>query len=163
MINKILEIEIKILLLKHGYKSIITALSKIKDTSIESVISDIEKQEERNLLNKNKKAIKTDYIDLVYSKIQAHENKEYLLSLLTQFQNKTFLPELKDVRKFIEQSGGNPVKAKSRMDSVKILFETLMKMNGAKIIEINNQQKNYKSNVFSELSNEIIEKSNPNK
>jgi hypothetical protein len=123
--REILDLEISLLLLKHSRRSVLQAIARRERLS-----DDVVEQEFRSLLSvnnasnrKKKSSPKPFDIDSV---ISGREDKALLLrELNARFENRTFLPELKDVKRFFDRHGGHSTVLKSRILSQSSLFRLM--------------------------------------
>ncbi|MBX8555889.1 hypothetical protein K5D43_15490 [Pseudomonas cichorii] len=120
-----IEYDISVLLLRYGKSAVLRALSHKINMSHEGLISELERArvaQEVSFLKKKRVEAKFN-LDAV---LAGHEGKDlFLRKLLERFENRTFLPELKDVKRFFERYGGSSVQLKSRASSQLKLFRLL--------------------------------------
>ena len=155
MKKELLEIEVRLLIYKYGYGSVLSTLAIIKESTtieIESLLSAIE---QRGKLHSTKKQ-KSDF-DITEEIIKDSSHYEELKKLALNYHNKIFLPQLKDAKKFLERSGINVGKIKSRKLATKKVFQLLREFDLIKLKEILNSHEGNKESAFSALSREIID------
>ena len=88
MKNYLLEIEVRLLILKYGYRNILSVLAKVKENSVEqveSLLRDIECREGRP-----KTVVQRNTLDVVEEIIKDHQNYELLKSLRLATTIKSF-------------------------------------------------------------------------
>ena len=154
MKKEILNIEIELLIVKYGYKNILEALSKIKGISIDEIEFSIASLQKKSDMRKpiRKKSI----IEVAEDVISGAEHYTSLHKLAIKYRNKEFLPQLKDVRRFLERSGIESNKLKSRVDSTKKVFEFLKGLSKHEIESLLTEIPENGESAFSALANEII-------
>ncbi len=155
MKKELLNIEIRLLIQKYGYKAIMQSLADVKGTSIEEITTLVVALENKNRQVKKSEKTKSD-IDLIIEQVSCHDNSELLTDLANRFQNKTFLPQLKDVKRFFERLGVNAGNIKSHSRSTKKLFEQLRSLPKEELESILEEVPSSGESTFSALANEII-------
>lgn len=155
--KELLTIEVRVLLMKYGYKKLIQALSEVKSDSIEKIGEDLRKLE---LLKRNKSKPHTRSIDDIVSKIinDNPEKADQLCKLAARYENKTFLSQLKDVRQFLERNSVNPKTPKSRHFAASQVFRTLASLDISQLEEYLVTSGTGTDNVLSILSDQIMGK-----
>jgi len=125
MTDKILELEIRLLLVKHGRRKVIETLAHLKSQTIEEIERELSDAEQKP---KPKRSPATAS-DLVNSEIQKRpEISEALRRLASSFEARTFLPQLRDVQRFLERIGTPVRKPKSRAAVMPTLIRALARM-----------------------------------
>ena len=155
MKNYLLEIEVRLLILKYGYRNILSVLAKVKENSVEqveSLLRDIECREGRP-----KTVVQRNTLDVVEEIIKDHQNYELLKKLALGYDNKVFLPQLKDVKRLLERSKVDTKNIKSRMQATKKVFEVICDYSLAEIKEMVPIQNATNESAFSALAREIID------
>lgn len=155
MKKDLLNIEIRLLIQKYGYQAIMQSLADIKETSIEEITDLVIALENSKKQANNPKKAKND-IDLILKQVANHDNSELLIELLNRFQNKTFLPQLKDVKRFLERLGMNVGNINLRASSAKKLFGKLQSLRKEELESILEEVPINGESAFSALANEII-------
>lgn len=153
----ILSIEVRVLLVKYGYRKLIQALSEVKSDSIEKIEEDIRKLE---LSKRNKSKPHAEPIDDIVSKIINNnlEKADQLRKLAASYENRTFLPRLRDVRQFLERNSVNPRILKSRPSAVSQVFRTLASLDISQLEEYLVASGTGTDNALSILSDQIMGK-----
>jgi len=154
MKKEILNIEIRLLIVKYGYKNILEALSKTKGTSIDEIESLIVSLEKKSTMRKATR--KKSVMEVAEDVISGAEHYTSLHKLAIKYQSKEFLPQLKDVRRFLERSGLKSNKLKSRLSSTKKVFEFLGGLSKYELESLLTEIPENGESAFSALANEII-------
>ena len=155
MKKNILNIEIRLLIEKYGYKTVLSSLSEIKNTSLEEIESLMVSLESKKTSGRKQARKKTE-LELAEKTISGSENSELLIELGKRFQNKTFLPQLKDVKRMFERSRIDSSNIKSRHSSTVKLFELLKRMSKHELEALLSEVQDNSESAFSALSKEII-------
>jgi hypothetical protein len=98
--DDLLKLEVRLLLLQHGRKKVVQTLAALGEQTLEQLENDLRAAEERKPTKKRK----------VFSVSEAVANAarerpdaaELLQLLVTRYENRTFLPQLKDVQRFLD-------------------------------------------------------------
>ncbi len=83
------------------------------------------------------------------------EKSKYILELARRFENKTFLPQMRDVRNFLVPFGLDRNILKSRVDSAQKVIEKLCELSPSELAELVDFVPSGNS-AFSELAGEIM-------
>jgi hypothetical protein len=122
MTDKLLEIDVRLLLLRHGRKGVLEALARLEGRTIEDLDRELLAAEQKP----KKKRQQPDIEDVVAAECQ--KRPEPLRSLAAAFERRVFLPQLRDVQRFLERLGVSSPKLKSRAAAMPILIRVLSKM-----------------------------------
>jgi len=150
-----LEIELRLLIQKYGYNSILRTLAFIKESSLEQIETLLFRIEQRGNRSKTKKQ-KSD-IEVAEETIKDSANYEVLKQLALGYHNKRFLPQLKDVKRFLSQSGIDIGNIKSRVLATKKVFELLKGFGLRELEELIPSYERNEESAFSSLAKEIID------
>lgn len=122
MTDELLQLELRFLICRHGKQRILAVLARLGDQTVDELEGQI-----RELEGKKKvKAPRPSIIDRAISEGKQHpELAESLRALAVRFQNRTFLPNLRDVQRFLDQTGLSKEKLKSREAAVPLLMRAL--------------------------------------
>ena len=103
MTDDLLKLEVRLLLLRHGRKKLVQTLAALGEQTAEQVESELRAAEERKPSKKRKVP---SVSDAVANACRERPDAVELLQLLaTRYENRTFLPQLKDVQRFLDRSG----------------------------------------------------------
>ncbi len=156
--QEILEIEVSLLFIKYGYNKIVEAISKIKNEPINEVELKLNSIKKITIDNKISKENYVDAVSTVTKLISPNSDiAPKLIELAKKWDNKLFLPQMNDVRKFMERNGAEKYDKKSRKLSVKDVFVLLSKMDKKSLDELLNET-SVISNDLSIISNQIFKK-----
>jgi hypothetical protein len=123
--NDLLDIDAQLLVLRYGRIKVLQALARIGDQSVEELQLQLRTISERP---KPKRA-EPSTMDLVAA--QTQENPAIaapLRTLAVRFENRTFLPQLRDVQRFLDRAGIAHSKLKSRTTAAPLLIGALAKL-----------------------------------
>lgn len=125
MTDKAPELEIRLLLLRYGRRKILEALAHLEDQSVDEIERELSAAERKP----KRKRTAASSLDIVAAETQKRpEVSEQLQTLASLFEARVFLPQLRDVQRFLERAGTSVRKPKSRAAVMSVLFRTLAKM-----------------------------------
>jgi hypothetical protein len=112
--QELLDLELRLLMLRHGRTRLLESLAHLEGTTpdeIERLISQIEASQPR------KKRKEPPSVEVLVDRLAAvePERREKILSLAREYERGRFLPQLRDAIRFCHQRGLN-VRPKSRRD-----------------------------------------------
>lgn len=124
MSSTYLQYEVALLLAKYGKNAVLSALAekvKLSHEQLESLLKELPTKKAPRHARKSSATV-----DSIEEMVRDHPAKAHLLRTLHgRFRNRTFLPELRDVRGFFEQHSRNLGATKSRSESFRRLFKLL--------------------------------------
>lgn len=122
--SQLLDYEILLLLAKHGKERILTALADKLHLTMDELQCRLE--ELKLIQPKHGRRKQLDPEEFLDGLLKRYPSKSENLKLLyTRYDSKAFLPELRDVRAFLDRHSSNPAPVKSRMEALPQLFELL--------------------------------------
>lgn len=151
----ILELELEILVLKYGRQKVYKAFANIQGKSEVEIYYKVKSLKELKEKRASKKRPKKLPLEIAEEIISGSANEEQLNKLAILFQNKQFLPQLKDVRRFLERQNINTT-VRSRSNSTRSIFETLKHCNKEELDELLIDSKTDEQSSFAKLSDQII-------
>src|SRR3989304_8877560 len=99
MSDELLNLDVRLLILRYGRRKVLQALAKLNDQTPEQLEQHLEAAEQRR--KTKAKPSKHSIMDFVESESRGRsEIVEPLRALALAFQNRTFLPQLRDVQRF---------------------------------------------------------------
>jgi len=122
---EILELEVSLLLVKHGKESILKALARRMRLSDSELESDLRKLLTASYALEAKKKSQGKQFSLAPLLVGREEKADSLRLLLARFENRTFLPELKDIKRFFDRHERHTPTFKSRQSAQAPLFKAL--------------------------------------
>ena len=118
MNDKFLEFELRLLTLRYGRHELLHALARLGEQTPEELEQQIRRAEERRKAKPPRPAI----MDLVAGECRERpEITELLRALAIKFENRVFLPNLRDVQRFLDRNDAVQGKLKSRNASAPVL------------------------------------------
>jgi hypothetical protein len=125
--DELLKLELRLILLRHGRRRVVEALAALGEQSPEGVEADLRAAE------KNKRQVKTRHVrsatELAAEFARGRpDSAEALQKLAARYENRAFLPQLRDVQRFLERAGMPRKKLRSRREAAKEVMILLCKL-----------------------------------
>lgn len=123
--KEFVNIDVSLILLRHGRTAVLSAIAHQIGMSEKELTGEIERLRAAKQASIAKKNKRSNVFDLEAVLVGGDEKTGYLRSLSDRFDNRTFLPELKDLRRFLERHGNGASFVKSRANAKTKLFRIL--------------------------------------
>ena len=122
---QLLDIDVQLLILRYGRPKVLQALARLGKQTVE----DLEHQLRAAAQKPKAKRPNPPATDLLASVCQERpEITEFLRELAVRFDNRTVLPHLRDVQRFLDRIDPPPRKLKSRAAAAPLLMRALAKL-----------------------------------
>ena len=152
---RFLDCEIALLLAEYGKEPVLAALARklaLSEVELETLLSQIEKGKPTE--RRAKSVPKTDPIETA---VAEHPDKaEQLRKIGARFQNRLFLPELRDVKRFFEQHARNLGRPKSRQQALPKLLSLLAEIDAAELDTLSQSREGAEYSSLGVISDEIL-------
>ena len=153
MNERFLELELRLLILQYGRQKVVRALARLAEQTPEELEQQFRAAEETGKAKRPKPSL----MDLVTFEGREHPEIEEPLRLLAiAFQNRTFLPHLRDVRRFLDRTDSTHGKLKSREAAAPVLFRALGKLTRDELLRLAHNNDAPGESDFSLLAREIM-------
>jgi len=146
--DEILSIEISLLLIKYGEKRVLKSLSKVLGIDIKDLnsklqcITEIKKKDK--VVNSQKTSRGVNDI------IKQNPQKADLLNILyDRYLNKTFLPELRDIKRLLNRHSIDTKAVKQRNSAASKVFKLLASLEEKELQDLTQQQDQDRANFSS--------------
>jgi hypothetical protein len=123
--SEMLELEVSLLLVRHGKQSVLKAIARRMRLSDFELETDLRKLSDASYALAAKKKSRGKPFLLAPLLIGRAEKADTLRLLQARFENRTFLPELKDVKRFFDRYEKHTPTFKSRLSAQTPLFKVL--------------------------------------
>ena len=153
--SNFLDYEVTLLLAKYGKSGLLEALAKKLELTPDQLEATLRTPPNPRPISRSRK--RPSSVDL--AKQLAHEfpNKAHLLQTLSErFDNRTFLPELRDVRRFFDQYARQLGASKSRAESVGKVLKLLAELDVAELEALCQAQPENAYSSLGLISDEIL-------
>jgi hypothetical protein len=152
--SKFLDYEVALLLAKYGKNAVLDALAKklqLTPDQLEVALQTFPNEKSGS------RSRKTSTIDLVTQLAQENPNKAQLLRTLHgRFENRTFLPALRDVKRFFERHARQLGASKSRAESLPKVLRLLAELDVAELEALSHAQPENTYSSLGVISDEIL-------
>lgn len=154
MNTELLKIEVDLLVLKYGEAATLRAFAGATGSSEDAVRRKLATLKEKKTKSKVARTKKRP-IDIAKDVAKDSAHEEQLLRLAVSYQNRQFLPQLKDVRRFLGRF--NIEKSiKSRDNATRIVFETLNRCSSEELNDFLSDSNVSDKSSFSRLAGHIM-------
>ena len=153
--SKFLDYEVALLLAKYGERALLGALAKQLKLTPAQVEAFLQSPPARKSGARSTKMSLLS--DLVTQLAQEHPNKvEALRTLHGRLENRTFLTELKDVRRFLDRHGSSLGSTKSRSAALPKVLKLLAELDVTELEELCEAQPETSRSSLGLISDEIL-------
>ncbi len=150
-----LDYEVALLLAKYGKTALLKALAEKINTTPDQLESILQSPPTQSGATPSRK--KPSASNIVEALAQEHPDKaQFLRVLQTRFENRSFLPELRDVKRFFEQRHRALGTAKSRVDAFPRLAKLLAELESAELSALCQSQSQSGYSSLGIISDEIL-------
>jgi len=154
MNTELLKIEVDLLVLKYGEAAALRAFAGATGSSEDAVRRKLAILKEKKTKSKVARTKKRP-IDIAKDVAKDSTHEEQLLQLAVSYQNRQFLPQLKDVRRFLSRFNIEK-NIKSRDNATRIVFETLNRCSSDELNDFLSDSIESDQSSFSRLSGHIM-------
>ena len=124
--KELLDLNLRLLVAQHGKKGVADALSSIDEVSLTVIGDKIDAYARRNKRRTPNRQPKKTIQEMIRA-AKPDSEAECIIERLAQcYENKEFLPELRDVRQFLESRSMSSAKARSRADALPLVIGVLV-------------------------------------
>ena len=153
MNDHFLELELRLLIVRYNRKRVLHALARLGDQTPEQLEELLRAAEEKRKAKRPEPSV----MDIVASESRVHpEIAEPLRLLGLAFQNRTFLPQLRDVRRFLDRTSSTHGKLRSREAAAASVFCALGKLTRDELLRLTAHNDASGESEFSMLAREIM-------
>ena len=124
--DDLLNIELRLLLLRHGRRNVLRALATITSQTPEEIEAELTLAEKRRASGKRKTVSAVELVDQL--RHEKPETVDMLQTLATRFENRTFLPQLRDVQRFLDRAGYPHGRLRSRREAARQVLGMLSRL-----------------------------------
>jgi hypothetical protein len=152
--DELLKIELRILVLRHGRRNVLEALASLGNETAEEIEREIDLAEKRKASRKSKPISAIEIAsELCRDK---PESIDTLTKLANRYENRTFLPELRDVKRFLERSGVKHSKVSSRRAAARQVLTVLNQLSMEDLKRLTSAAETHGDSDFALLAKEIM-------
>jgi hypothetical protein len=153
--SKFLDYEVALLLAKYGKDAVLNTIAKKLQLTLDQLEVILQTSlNEKSVLRHGKRPSSADLITRL---TQEHPSKApFLRTLYGRFENRTFLPELRDVRRFFERHAQQLGSTKSRAESLAKVLTLLAELNVAELEALCHAQPENEYSSLAVISDAIL-------
>jgi hypothetical protein len=128
MRDQLLDIDVRLLVLRHGRQRVLSALARLVEQTPEELEEQLRTLGHISVTRRRKEPSQS-LIEFAVSECRDRgEILEPLRALAVAFENRSFLPNLRDVQRFLHRTGASPQKLKSRAAAGPVVIHVLSKL-----------------------------------
>ncbi len=156
MKDELLDIDVRLLVLRYGRQKVLTALSRLVEQTPAEIEQHLQTLGHRSSAGR-KKAPNPSLIEVAASECRDHtEILEPLRALALAFENRTFLPNLRDVQRFLDRGSASPQKFKSRAIAGPAVIRALSMLPKDELTSLASRDESHGESDYSLLSRAIM-------
>ena len=126
--TSILDLELRLLVVRHGKAQVSEALSAIDQVDLGDIDSRLKVYENNSKKNKPQLQRRKNIEEMIHDlKLDSLDAERLIRRLALAYENKEFLPEFRDVRRFLE-SRHIPISIRSRAAAFSVVLSVLAKL-----------------------------------
>ena len=153
MNDQFLEMETRFLILRYGRQRVLHTLARLGEQTPEDLEKLLQSRGEKRKTSRIKPAI----MDLVALECHDHPDlAEPLRAIAVRFQNRAFLPHLRDVQRFLDRAGSEPGKMRSREAAAPALIRALGKLPREDLLRLASEDRSSGDSDYSLLARAIM-------
>jgi hypothetical protein len=153
MSDRLLELQLELLVLRHGRRGVIEALTAAAGMTIEEIETAIASTERRA---KGRSAPPSPEAIARQAFAGRAGVLPTVLQLLAAYENKTFLPQLRDVQRLVQKSGVTRTRLRSRASAVGAMIKALATMDDADLRRLLVNELSTGTSDYEMLAHEIM-------
>jgi len=138
----LLELELRLLIARYGRAKVVTALSRIGKTDVQEIGAAVQNYEEsvsRRQGRRRQAQAATEFLESCET--STPEARHLLETLIRAFEDREFLPELRDARDFLQRHGVPAVRFRSRQAAFPAILRTLAERTEAELASIDKERR----------------------
>ena len=154
MKDQFLDLDVRLLVVRHGKRRVLEAIASMSNQSIEGLEDEIRQLEERKKRSGRGVRTATELVDAAcQGRLEVHPA---VSTLVGRYENRTFLPQLRQVERFLDQAGVKHGKLKSRSAALPKVVQALASLSPAQLEQFTEEGMISGVSEFSLLANEIM-------
>lgn|ERR1700735_1506399 len=124
--DDLLKIELGVLLLRHGRKNVIDALAAIGGQTLEEIQAELAIVQQRRVRRNANVPSASELIGQLC--VEKSEHSDLLQTLAVRYDNRKFLPHLRDVQRFLDRGGTRHGRMRSRREAAGRVVQALNRL-----------------------------------
>jgi len=132
MIDQVLNLELRVLLYRYGRRRVLESLAALGEQSLPDLEAQMSALEKRSK-EKGRRPPKTAQELVAAACKDRPESEGVVLDLINRYENRLFLPQLRDVERFLNHRGIRHTRLKSRTDALPRVVQGLSQLSPAEL------------------------------
>ena len=153
MSDVVLELELRLLILRHGRQQVTDALATLGDATVEQVKEAITSAERQRVGRKRGRPT-SEIVTKVFQ--DRPEIIPVVQGIARAYESKTFLPHLRDVQRFLDRVAGMKGRLKSRQLALRRVIEALRRMDDSELLQLADNAGSGEESDYALLAREIM-------
>lgn len=150
--NAFLDLELRLLVARHGRKRVSDTLSRIGEvdpSTLASVVAALENASARKEPAKSERPRSVKTVEELIGALDpiSPEVRDLVGRLGNAYEAKTFLPALRQVRRFLEEKGGSGLRLRSRRDALPAILSALSRLSVGELRSIDTDRLDTRSDL----------------
>ena len=154
MKEQLLEIDVRLLILRYGRLRVLDVLARLGEQTLEEIEHELRATEQKPKRGRSKKQSLTEIV--TSECLGRPEIADPLRTIALNYENRMFLPHLRDVQHFLARIGTLRGKLKSRTAAGSILIRALAKLPNSELLKIATRKDSSGESDYSLLSRAIM-------
>ncbi|MHB1217448.1 MAG: hypothetical protein ACYC1L_04515 [Alphaproteobacteria bacterium] len=156
MKDQLLDIDVRLLVLRHGRQKVLSTLARLIEQTPEQLEQQLQALSQKPAASP-KKGPKPSLVEVAASECRDRaEIMEPLRALAVAFENRSFLPNLRDVQRFLDRAGASSRRLKSRAIAGPIVIRALSKLPRDELTNLASQDASRGESDYALLSRAIM-------
>jgi hypothetical protein len=152
--NDLVKIKLRLLILQHGRREVVQGLAALGEQKIEDIEAELGKLEQRKVRRTRKMVSALDALACTPPATPGTEELRRRLAI--RFDNGSFLPQLRDVQRFLERANSVKSKVKSRRDAAQQVVSTLSRLSAGELSQLLRSPEGEKNSDYADLARQIM-------
>lgn len=151
--DDLLKLDVQLLLLRHGRRKVLDMLATLGEQTAEQLELELRTAQGRRAKRVRKTPSSVDVLPEISSPVP--EVAEALRVLATRYENRMFLPQIRDVQRFLDRLGVPHKAVRSRRDAARRVMIALSKLTLDELTQLTKLPESNSSD-FADLAREIM-------
>jgi hypothetical protein len=154
-VTNLLDIDVQLLLLRYGRHNVLQALARTTNQTLEQIEQQLQALAERKAGKPKRAAPSIPELAEAHAK-ERPDIAEPLRTIAVRFENRTLLPQLRDIQRLLERAGITHGKLKSRTAAAPLLLRTLAKLPPEELAHLLTTEERGKDSDYAILARAIM-------
>lgn len=157
MTHDLLDIDVRLLIIRYGKRKVLEALARLGEQTLDELMQQLPAVKQGSKSKTKRRAEPPSLIDLVASETRGKDDLTELVRVLAvEFQNRTFLPHLRDVQRFLDRAGVPHGHLKSRAAAARVVIRALATLSRDELLHLAERDRSSGDSDYSLLARAIM-------